>query len=173
MSEIAPPPRRSWLFRLLLIFGLLTVIGLVVSASLFLSMTDWQTLTAEEAAARLDAALAAVGGAEPYIQVLPNGSFSLRRDLEPTEPAPIGSLQLLAWVPARSKMISVRVPAWFVRLKSGASFSLDSLAAEFADEWGGRQMLKMEDVQKRGPGLLLDLRLEGGRRLLLWSAAKD
>lgn len=173
MSETATQPRRSWLLRLLLIFGLLTAVGFVISASLFLSMTDWQTLTAEEAEGRFDAVIAALGGSEPYIQILSDDSISLRRDLEPVAPAPIGSLHLLAWIPARSKLVSARVPAWFVRLKSGASFGLDALAAEFADELGGRKVLQMEDVQRRGPGLLLDLRLAAGRRLLLWSTAKD
>lgn len=166
-------PRRSWLLRLLIIFGILTVIGLVVSTSLFLAMTDWQTLTAEEAAVRLDAALAATGGTEPYLELLPGDEISLRHDLEPPDPAPLGSLHLLAWIPDRSKMISVRVPAWFLRLKSGASFGLDALAADLSEDFGGRRVIRLEDLQRRGPGLLLDLRLDGGRRLLLWSAAKE
>lgn len=173
MSEAAPRSKRVWLSRLLLIFGLLTLIGLAISASLFLSMTDWHTLTAAEAEARLAEAVIAAGGTEPYLQVLPDNGILLRRELEPPAPAPIGRLHLLAWIPERSKLLEVRVPGWFVRLKSGASFGLAALAAEFADELGGAKPLKMEDLQRRGPGLLLDLQLERGRRLLLWSEPKN
>jgi len=171
VTEAPAPPRRSWLNRLLILFGVLTLVGLVISAALFFAMTDWQTLTPEQAEARLAEARAAAGGTEPYIQVLSEDEIVLRHELEPANPAPIGALRLLAWMPERSKMISARVPAWFLRLKSGASFGLDSLAGEFAEELGGRKLLRMEDLQRRGPGLLLDLRLDRGRRLLLWSEA--
>ena len=172
MNEAAPRPRRVWLTRLLLIFGVLTLVGLAISVSLFWAMTDWSTLTAAEADTRLTEALAAAGGSAPYLQVEADRTVVLRRDLEPPQPAPVGRLHLLAWIPERSKMLEVRVPAWFVRLKSGPSFGLAALASEFADELGGAQPIQMEDLQRRGPGLLLDLPLDGGGRLLLWSEPK-
>lgn len=173
MNEAAAPRRRVWLTRLLLIFGLLTVVGLVISAALFFAMTEWQTLSPAQAEARLMEARALAGGTEAYLQIMPDGAIVLRRDLEPPNPAPIGHLHLLAWIPARSKMVSVRVPAWFIRLKTGGTFGLASLAAEFADVLDGRQPLDMDDLQRRGPGLLLDLPLDEGRHLLLWSTPQD
>lgn len=173
MSEAAPSAKRVWLTRLLLIFGLLTLVGLAISAGLFLAMTDWSTLTAAEAETRLAEALVTAGGTEPYLQIQSDNSILLRRDLEPPQPAPIGRLHLMAWIPERSKLLEIRVPAWFVRLKSGSTFGLAALAAEFADELNGAKPLKMDDLQRRGPGLLLDLRLDRDRRLLLWSEAKD
>jgi hypothetical protein len=177
MSEVAPQsqprPRRVWLTRLLIIFGLLTLVGLTISTVLFFSMTDWQTLTTAEADARMTEAIAAAGGTEPFLERQPNGDFALRRDLEPPNPVPIGRLHLLAWIPARSKMVEVRVPAWFVRLKAGSSFGLAALAAEFADALDGREPFRLEDLQRRGPGLLMDLRLDDGRRILIWSAPQD
>jgi hypothetical protein len=64
----------------------------------------------------------------------------------------------------------VAFPFWFVRVKMSATFNLGTLTSALARDWGHLDLrVSVQDLEKRGPGIILDHRLPDGKRLLLWS----
>ena len=62
-------------------------------------------------------------------------------------------------------MVRVDVPFWLLRLKSGP-ISFSSYADGFDDR---RVKLSVEDIERRGPGIVLDLVEANEGRVLIWA----
>ena len=74
-------------------------------------------------------------------------------------------LNVLVWDPDESKLMSFAVPFWFVRLKSGP-IEFSAYASGMDDEGVN---LRPEDIEKYGPGIILDATTRDGERVLVWT----
>lgn len=75
------------------------------------------------------------------------------------------TLHILAWDAEDEKIAAVTVPWWVVRLKSGPiRFSTYSTGL---DDEGVR--LTPEDIERAGPGIILEATGHRGERVLLWA----
>jgi len=84
------------------------------------------------------------------------------------------ALTLLGWSSSEEKLLRVDYPRWFVRLKTAASFNLGTMISVARGDWGHLDLsVTFDDLRRRGPGLLLDHRIENGSRILLWTSTKD
>ena len=59
----------------------------------------------------------------------------------------------------------VDVPFWLLRLKSGP-IAFSSYASGFDDR---RVRLRVEDIERRGPGIVLDVAEPNEGRVLIWA----
>lgn len=161
--------RRRFRSRPILI--VLAVFVLFAGTFGFVFFHDWaQIVDAERAAADLEfaAAIEAAGGGEPYIEILPVGGAVIHREFEPAEPERFGSLTLMAWAPGDEKLLRVDYPHWFVYLKTSTSWNLGTAISLFRRDWEHVDLsVRYGDLRKRGPGLVVDHRLQSGARVVL------
>lgn len=171
MTETAPS--RPWLRPVLIGLGIVAVAGLVMSFLLFGRWTD--VIDARQAAAdsTFTAAITAAGGGRPYIEIDPDGTVLVHRELESSAPRGFGSLSMLAWSPGDEKMLRMEFPHWFVRAKTATSFNLGTIVAFWRHDWDQINLsISYADLRRRGPALLLDNRLPNGARIVLWTTEK-
>lgn len=102
----------------------------------------------------------------------PTGAFLSARDEAERVTArevPASELNVLAWDPHERKMVRVSVPLWLLR-------SADHHADwEFGGDERDRQRwrrrmdrLRWEDIERSGPGILMEVTEDEGDRVLVW-----
>lgn len=145
-------------------------LGIGASALMLSLWSDLRPASAEEAERAFDAAVAEAGGGPAYLEVSGGGEVLVRRDLERPRPASLRTLHLLAWEPGRARLLRIDFPFWFVRMKMSDTLNLGTLTAALARDWDSLDLSVAErDLERRGPGLVLDQRRPDGARLLLWT----
>ena len=136
-------------------------IGVWVATSLF----DNQSMDESAAARTLDEVRAQFAGAQPVVDLRPDGAVLLRRPPE-TKPAPLKTLHVLRWNVQDEEMTRVDVPFSLLRMTdSPFDVSLEPDAT-------GRRVstsLHADDIERYGPTLLVDDTLPDGGRVLVWS----
>lgn len=75
------------------------------------------------------------------------------------------TLHVLAWNPEDGRLARFELPFWMLRLKS-TPIQFGTYASGL-DETGVR--LRTEDIERHGPGVILDFELDQGERVLLWA----
>jgi hypothetical protein len=90
--------------------------------------------------------------------------------MEGPRPVEIRALGLLAWDPEAGRTVRIRFPFWFVRAKMTESLNLGTLASALARDWRSLDLrVSEDDLERLGPGLVLDERNDSGARILLWT----
>jgi hypothetical protein len=77
----------------------------------------------------------------------------------------LSTLHILAWDADDEKLAKVSVPWWVLRLKSGP-IRFSSYASGFDD---GGVRLTTEDIEKHGPGIIMEVTGRHRERVLLWT----
>jgi hypothetical protein len=75
------------------------------------------------------------------------------------------ALHVLAWDGDDQRLARIGVPFWFLRLKSGP-IRFSAYASGFDDRGVA---LRPEDIDRYGPGIVLDATIPEGGRVLLWA----
>ena len=76
------------------------------------------------------------------------------------------SLNVLAYDPDDEELVRVSVPMWLVR-----KMDCDDSDLDLGDDKTRRKLerhLRLEEIQKAGPGLLVEVEEEGGEQVLVW-----
>lgn len=169
-DQVMAALRRAWLLWLAVGF-----IGFAagMAALSTMMMSRWTKLyetTSADAERRMSEARGALGEGPPYLEVGAAGEMVVRRELERAEPTDLRKLHLLGWDPAREQLVEIEFPWWFVRLKMSEHLNLGTLASALAGDWRHLDLKVTEDdLERLGPGLVLDHRRADGGRLLLWT----
>ena len=154
----------------LLIVTALAVTGFGLFVFLF---SGWSTLSVEppaDAAARFAAALSAGASGPAYLTVSAGGQVAVHRGMESASPVRLRTLHVMAWDPGSGRLLTIAFPFWFVRAKMKATINLGTLlSATFGDRVDIDLGITQEDLQRRGPGLVLDHTIPGGGRVLIWT----
>ncbi len=82
-----------------------------------------------------------------------------------SQPRQLTTLHILAWDANDEKLATVSVPWWILRLKSGP-IRFSSYASGFDD---GGVSLTPQDIEKHGPGIIMDTTGRHGERVILWA----
>ncbi|MCA1584816.1 MAG: hypothetical protein LC791_08610 [Acidobacteria bacterium] len=78
---------------------------------------------------------------------------------------PPDTLHVLAWDPDEERLARISLPFWLLRMKS-TPIELAAYASGLDDE--GVE-LSAEDIEKYGPGIVLDHTTSSGERVLFWA----
>jgi hypothetical protein len=89
------------------------------------------------------------------------GAIRINRPAASAERRHVEAFHVLAWAPADRKLVRTSAPIWLMRL------SLQNLASTLG-LGGGPWNLTVADVERYGPGLILDFNPPGGGRVLVW-----
>jgi hypothetical protein len=162
--------RRSWLW---ILFGVVVVI-VFLGIGAIIATTAWvqQNLSVNErteadAEREFDAVRARYASRPPLLD-LRNGQPVYTAGSPPAVPAsaaPVDRLHVLAWDPDEGQLASFSIPFWLLRLKSGP-IEFSSYASGMDDAGVD---LRPEDIERYGPGIILDTTSRSGERVLLWT----
>jgi hypothetical protein len=94
-------------------------------------------------------------------------NIEVHRAAERVSQGSITALHIFAWNPRDGKVVKLDLPFWLLRLQS-RSESVNW-------NWNGEELsfdnvrISIKDLERHGPGLILDFEGRGGQRVLLWS----
>jgi len=154
---------RTWQILGMLVLG--AVIGFTVFGLLTWRNTTVEIVGREDALLRLAETRALFGDAVPLLDIEASGQLTRRRAGPDTEGVSPELLVVLAYRVREQRLIRVDVPFWFVKLKGpAAQFALRDTGFDLR-----RLGLTASDLEKQGPGLILDESRENGDRILIWT----
>jgi hypothetical protein len=122
--------------------------------------------SAEAAAAAFDEARARFAGQAPLLELDSRGTPRYVGDpAARARGGAVESVHVLAWFPKRHRLAHADLPFWLLRLKSGPI----RLGAYVRGLGEHRVDLSPADIERFGPGLLLDADTRDGQHVLLWA----
>lgn len=164
-----PKPKRTWLWIILGVFAFLFVLavgGAAFTAYWVSSNLDIVETPAPEAAKAFDEVRAKFPGQRPLIEFVNGDRGNITTNAATTASSvKLTTLHIIAFDDGEGRMVKVAVPFWLLRLKSGP-IAFSSYASGFDDE---RVRLRVEDIERRGPGIVLDLERAREGRVLIWA----
>lgn len=162
--------RRNWL---LVLFGVAVLIVFVgIGAIIAISAWVQQNVAVQErsesdAQNEFDAVRQKFGARPPLLEMR-NERPAYTAGARPPETGARTSLDqmhVLVWDDDDSRLVSLSVPFWLLRLKA-SPIEFGSYASGFRDD--GIE-LRVEDIERYGAGIILDAAMPDGERLLLWA----
>ena len=165
----APKKNRTWLWVILGIFLFISVLGVgcVVGAVWFFRQNLQVTDTADASAMQqLDAVRAKFPGQQPLIQLV-DGKPQLVADRagETRTRAQLSTLHVMAFDSDEGKLVNFSLPWWIIRMKSGPI-----RISAYQQGWDDRGVsFRVEDIEKAGPGIIVDVTEEREGRVIIWA----
>ena len=166
--------RKTWISIAIAVVASVCLLALaVVGGTAFfiyrhVESTSTTEITAEQ---EFNAARARFEGQKPLIEIRREGDEPiLHRDLlraGKMPDKPLESLRVLAYDDTAGKLVRVNIPFWLLRIVPSKNLSF--LNDEGIDIDTRRIRLTLEDVERRGPGLLLDQKDRRGSQVLVWT----
>jgi hypothetical protein len=161
--------KRPWVAIVAGVAILLVVVGIGVGVVSIAWLRENTTLERGVDTARADDAFAAAIRQFPD----PRPALEVGEDRRPRpaagavrrNPGQVTTLHVLAWDPAERALADVTLPLWLVRLKSGPIVFGGYVSG--LDDHGVR--FTAEEIERMGPGVLVDLRPASGERVLLFA----
>jgi hypothetical protein len=161
--------RRTWVSIVIaaLIIAGVVVVGFVAGTYVFLhSHLQGENLPPDRAIAEVAAARARFPGATPLIEIASDGQPVLHRS-QGSERRPVAAMHILSYDSDGGRVTRLDLPGWFVRVVSGGGhIRLANLG--FSDDGDEMQRLTLEDLERHGPGLVLDVDRHGSH-VLVWT----
>ena len=162
--------RRNWLW---ILFGVAIVvvflaIGAVIVTTAWVQQNLQITETTERSAQQeFDAVRTRYAGRLPLLEMKdgrPAYAAGKPPERRPGQPD-LQRLQILVWDPGDGRLASFSIPFWLLRLKSG-TIDFSAYTSGFDDE---RVNLRPEEIDKYGPGIILDMTGPKGEFILLYA----
>jgi hypothetical protein len=165
--------RKTWIsvvIAAIIVVGMLAATAVGGTAYFFYHHIHTQTAESGDAAKEFAAARERFAGQPPLIEMRRGDEPLLHRELIKSGGAgrPLESLRVLAYDPDDAKLVNVSIPFWLLRLaptNKRMSFLSDN-GIDFDSE---RVHLTLEDLERRGPGLVLDHKDRRGSLVLVWT----
>jgi hypothetical protein len=169
MNEHAPKKKNTWIWVVLGIFvflGVLFIGGIVGVAILFRQSLDvTENISASSASTEFDAVYARFPGQQPLIQLIDDRPQLVEeRAGSPGASQSLTTLHVLAFDDDDENLAKLSIPWWLIRMKSGPI----RLSA-YQQGWDDRGVsFRVEDIEKHGPGIIVDVKRSEGR-MLIWA----
>jgi len=126
-----------------------------------------QTMTASGGQEEFDRLLASMAGQKPFIE-LPapdsDDNVIVHREMETKQTGSISTLRVRVWSQRDRKLVHVDLPFWMMRLTGNKPIKLN--AGSLRDI---TLTVTPEEIDRRGPGLILNWAGGHGERLLVWT----
>ena len=161
--------KRSWIpivIGILVLFGVLAIGGMVLTAVWFrnnITITrgsdDTVTKQFEEVRARFP-------GQEPLIKLVDgHPQYDAERATQGATAAALNRIHVLAYDRDEGNTVSFSLPFWVLRMKSGPI-----RISAYQQGWDDRGVsFRVEDIEKHGPGIIVDAIEPNEGRVLIWA----
>ena len=168
MNEEQPKKKRGWVpivLGVLFVGFVVTIGGCYVAFSMLRQNMSITRMSASSADAEFDKVRARFAGQKPLIEMVDGRpEYAADRATPSSPPPPLKTMSVLAWDDDEEQLVRFPIPFWLLRLKSGPI----RLSA-YSQGWDDRGVsFRVEDIEKHGPGLLLDLSKETEGRVIIW-----
>lgn len=121
----------------------------------------------EQAASDMDDIRARFGDQKPLF-VIPEGATApqLDPDARPQQDgANLEAVHIAVYDPNDGKLVRFRIPFWLLRLSPDGKISI---ADDALSEVRGVEKITVKELERYGPGLVLDVREEDGSQVIVW-----
>jgi hypothetical protein len=169
MNDTAPPPKkRTWLwvvFGIFLVLFVMAVAGITFAVAFFRQSMTVSAMDEDGAAAEFESVRARFPG-QPLIRMVDGRPEYVAERATQSAPVatPLKTMHLMAWDDDEEQLVRFSIPFWLLRLKSGPI----QLSA-YSQGWNDRGVsFKIEDLERAGPGIVLDFTERDGR-VLVWA----
>jgi hypothetical protein len=167
--------RRTWISILIaaVVIVCLLAVAVVGGAAFFIYRHVNAEFTNEVSAEKeFAAARARFEGQQPLIEVRMNEDPLVHRDQIPAvarDDRHLESLRVLAYDDRAGKLVRVSIPFWLLRLLPTRHLSFLNDQGIDVDIDSERVRLTIDDLERRGPGLVLAHKDRHGARVLVWT----
>ena len=169
MNDEMPKKKRRWipiLLGVLLLLGIVAVGAIVLTVSWFRQNMIITASTGDAATRQFDEVRARFPGQQPLIQMVDG------RPQYVAEPASLSSsqttlstLHVIAFDRDEGKVVAFSLPFWILRMKSGPI-----RISAYQQGWDDHGVsFRVEDIEKHGPGIIVDAAEDGEGRVLIWT----
>ena len=169
MAQNKLPTWASVLIAVVIIIGMLAI-SVVGGAAFFIYRHVNTTFTPHEnAETEFTQARARFANEVPLIEMRRGEDPVIHREVLPAGGTTrhIENLRVLAYDTHARKLVRVSIPFWLLRLAPTNQFSvLNDHGVDFDSD---RVHLTIEDLERRGPGLILDQTDRRGSQVLVWT----
>jgi hypothetical protein len=163
--------KTSWAVIIVGISAFVLVVGAVLAGVVgyvIYQQFAFQAKSATEMSAdeEFEQIVARFDGQKPYL-VIEDGEPVVSEAAGASSGKPVEALHIIVWDPDERKVITLNMPFWLLRMTKGQPIRISS-----HDDPGSQGMklkITAEDLERRGPGLILDHREASGERVLVWA----
>jgi len=164
--------RKTWvsiLIAAVIIVGMIAITVVGGTAFFFYRHINAQFTGQENAQQQFADARARFSGQRPLIEIKSDDEPVLHRELVAAgrSKAKLESLRVLAYDPRARKLVRISIPFWLIRMTPAHHFSV--LTDNGFDFDTDRVRLTYKDLERMGPGLILDQTDRRGSQVLVWT----
>ena len=164
--------RKTWIsvvIAAVIVIGILAASAVGGTAYFIYQHVHTEFTPTENAEQRFKDARARFAGQQPLIEMTRGDEPILHREVIPnTMPAAkLETLRVLAYDTRANKLVNVSIPMWLLRLAPSNNFSF--MRDNGIDFDSDKMHISLEDIERRGPGLLLDQTERRGSQVLVWT----
>jgi hypothetical protein len=164
--------QRTWISVLIaavIVMGIIAVSAVGGTAYFIYRHVHTQFVRTDTADQQFAEARSRFAGQQPLIEMRKGDEPLLHREIIPKEmPATkLDTLRVLAYDTRANKLVNVSIPMWLLRLAPTNHFSF--MKDNGIDFDSDRVHITLDDLERRGPGLLLDQADRRGSQVLVWT----
>jgi len=162
--------RRTWVSVLIasvIIIGVVAVAAIGGTAYFIYRHVNTEFTQSANAQRQFVDARARFAGQQPLIEMRRGDEPVLHREvITASRPERIETLRVLAYDEHGGKLVNVTIPMWLLRMFPSKRMSF--LSDNGIDFDSDRVHVTLEDLERRGPGLVLEQAARRGSRVLVW-----
>jgi len=164
--------RKTWvsvLIAAVIIVGMLAITVVGGTAYFFYRHINAQFTGEENAERQFAETRARFEGRQPLIEIQRDEEPVMHRELmaSANSTVKLDSLRVLAYDSRANKLVRVSIPFWLLRMAPSPHLSfLNEYDVDFDSD---RMRLNYKDLERLGPGLILDTKDRRGSRVLVWT----
>ena len=150
-------------FVLVVGVGLVAVVGYVIYQQFAFQAKSATEVSADEEFGRI---VAKFDGQKPYL-IIKDGEPVISDAPASAPGKPVEALHIIVWDPDEQKVVKLNMPFWLLRMTQGQPIRISA-----NDDPGGdavKLKITADDLERRGPGLILDHKEATGERVLVWA----
>ena len=161
------PKKRSWIPIVIGIFVLFAVVavGAIVLTAMWFRQNMSVTRSSQDAATQqFEDVRRRFHGQEPLIQLVDGRpQYAASRVSEAVARTPLTSVHVIAYDRDEGNTVTFSLPFWLLRLKSGPI-----RISAYQQGWDDRGVsFRVEDIEKHGPGIIVDITEQDEGRVLI------
>ena len=165
--------KKNWLLIILGIVIFVVIVGVVAvvgGAYWFYRQMDIHTIATADAQQQFDAVRARFQGQVPYLEISLTDNHeetTVHREMEKPTRTPLTRLRVAIYDARDHRFVQMGLPFWLLRLGGNKPVNLRQGGSGF--DPGVRLSVTTEDLERRGPGLILDTTGRHGEHVVIWS----
>jgi hypothetical protein len=169
MNDEQPKKKRRWIpivIGVVVLFGMIAIGMMVATAMWFRQNMTISRTSEDDATQQFEAVRARFPGQQPLIQLVDgHPQYVAERASQSPNSAALSTVHVLAYDRDEGNTVTFSLPFWLLRMKSGPI-----RISAYQQGWDDRGVsFRVEDIEKHGPGIIVDVTERNEGRVLIWA----